>query len=252
MAVWFRTGRSDLGFDHGLIRRDEFARLLPLQDAAAAAQRDIELMMRFTKTQVRMMLEKARADSGKVLGQANDRFNRGYQRGYADGMKKAAADWADGVVRGALSDKQALERRTDRVAYLVTEAVQQVVENEDRQALYQRALRTVVKMVSDVPMLTLRVSEGEQERARRAIEEIAGQLDCKTPIEVVADASVRLGACLFESDQGSIDASLDTQLEAIRRAVERASRRMGTPGANDATAQSQDDAQSSGGPRAVA
>jgi type III secretion protein L len=45
-------------------------------------------------------------------------------------------------------------------------------------------------------------------------------------IEVLGDAALPAGSCLFESDQGTIDAGLQTQLAAIQRAVARAAQQM--------------------------
>jgi spermidine/putrescine-binding protein len=82
-------------------------------------------------------------------------------------------------------------------------------------------------------LLTLRVPEADREDAQRAIAELMAQLPqgaTGTAIEVVVDAQMPEGACRFESDSGVIDAGLDTQLAAIRRAVERAAREMAQAG----------------------
>ncbi len=232
MAVWLRTGRAEFGFEHGLIRRDEFAELLEIQQAAACARQEITDAVAKARTQVEAMQVKAKAECDKLIQDGQARHRKAFEKGFAEGLQNASQEWAATAMRSAWTDHQLMARKTSRVASLVTDAVQRIVESEDRQALYQRALRTVVKMVKDVRMITLRVNESEQEMARDAIAAIAQQLNCPTPIDVVADASMGLGACAFESDQGCIDASLETQLAAIRAAVWRAAERMTTEVAN--------------------
>jgi type III secretion protein L len=233
MVVWLGVGRLEASFEHGVIPREDLAPLGSMVEAAAAAQREIEVMLSMAKVQARQMVTAAAAESEKILQEARQLRDNGFSRGYEHGVRQASEDWAAEAIHHAVSDRTALERKSQRMAQLVTDAVQRIVETEDTQALYRRALRTVIKQVGDVPILTLRVSEGEQDAARRAIDTILAQLNCRTPIDVVGDIGVRVGACMFESDQGSIDASLDVQLDAIRRAVGRAARRAATmDGAN--------------------
>jgi type III secretion protein L len=233
MAVWLGLGRLEAGFEYGVIPREDFAPLCSMLEAATAAEREIGVMLSMAKVQARQMVTAAAAESEKILQQARQLRDNGFGRGYEQGVRQASEDWAAEAINNAVSDRGALERKTERMARLVTDAVQCIVEAEDMQALYQRALRTVIKSVGNVSILTLRVSEGEQEAARRAIDAVVAQLNCRTPIDVVGDVGVRVGACMFESDQGSIDASLSVQLDAIRRAIGRAVKRASTvEGAN--------------------
>jgi Flagellar assembly protein FliH len=80
-------------------------------------------------------------------------------------------------------------------------------------------------IVKAVPLLTLRVSPGDQAAAQRAVEAVTED-GRSSPIEVLADPTLALGSCVFESDQGVIDAGLETQLAAIERAVQRASQQV--------------------------
>jgi type III secretion protein L len=226
MAVWLKLGRLDAGFEHGVIPKEDFAQLCSMAEAARAFEREAAVMVSMAEAQAQQILAQAVAESRKTQDDAERLRAAGFERGYDSGARSAAEKWASSAIGAAQSDRDAMERKTERMAQLVTEAVKLIVESEDSTGLYKRALRTVVKSVGNVSNLTLRVSEGEQECARRAIDEIVTQLNCQTPIDVVADRRISIGGCVFEYDQGSIDASLDVQLEAIRRAVSRAAKRI--------------------------
>src|SRR6185436_15162682 len=117
-------------------------------------------------------------------------------------------------------------RQSERLAAIVSMAVERVIEQEDRAGLFRRSLRTIVKLVKDTPMLTLRVTEADRDIAQGAVDAVKSQLSGALPIEVVTDAAMNEGGCRFESDGGVIDAGLDTQLAALRRAVARAAQQM--------------------------
>jgi type III secretion protein L len=226
MAVWIKLGRLEAGFEHGVILKEEFAQLCSMIEACRAAEREAKVLVAMAEAQAQQIVATAVADSREKIEDAERLRKSGFTRGYDKGVEVASEKWASAAIATAQSDRSALERKTERMAQLVTEAVQLIIESEDSVGLYKRALRTVVKSVSNVSTLTLRVSEGEQECARRAIDEIVTQLNCRTPIDVVADRRINLGACVFEYDHGCIDASLDVQLEAIKRAVSRAAQRI--------------------------
>jgi type III secretion protein L len=239
MAVWLKFGQLETGFEHGVIRQEDFAQLCSMVEAAKAIEHEVASMLAIAKLQAQQIVAAAVADSERTRKQAEHKYKTGFDQGFGDGVKRATEQWTSTAIKVEQSDRQAMERKTDRMAQLVTQAVQLIVESEDSIGLYKRALRTVVKSVGDVSTLTLRVSEGEQACAQRAIDEIVAQLNCQTNIDVVADSRVRVGACLFESDQGSVDASLDVQIEAIRRAVSRAVKRASTAEVANAPTMSQ-------------
>lgn len=226
MAVWLQFGRVTAGFEHGVIRKEDYAQLCSIHEASQTIRHELDSLLSIAALQARQIVADAVNESGKTRAEAQQRYESAYAKGFAQGVKAAAEQWASKAIETAQSDQHAMERKTERMAQLVTQAVQLIVESEDSVGLYKRALRTVVKSVGDVTSLTLRVSDGEQQFARRAIDEIVAQLNCRTSIDVVADSRIRVGACMFESDQGSVDASLDVQLEAIRRAVTRALKRV--------------------------
>jgi hypothetical protein len=122
--------------------------------------------------------------------------------------------------------RRGLARQSERLSALVSMAVERIIENEDRAALFKRSLRTITRLIKDVPMLTLRVPEADRDSAQGAVDAVMSQLSAALPIEIVADAAIPEGGCRFESDRGVIDAGLDTQLAAIRRAVSRAAHQM--------------------------
>ena len=54
---------------------------------------------------------------------------------------------------------------------------------------------------------------------------LAGQAEAGLTVELKVDPGLKPGSCIFESDLGVLDASLQVQLEGLRGAMERAVRR---------------------------
>jgi type III secretion protein L len=222
MVVWFKHGSCTVGVADGLIRSADFAALTSLQQAAQAVQGEREQALADVQAQGQQLLEAARSQAQAWLALAQQELDGGYQAGLAQGSAEAANLWAEQALLNARSHQQALERQRERLGGIVAMAVERLVEQEDKQALFKRALRTIGKLIKDVPMLTLRVNEADHDAAKRALLAMVDQASGVVPIELVSDAGLAGGSCRFESDNGVIDAGLATQLAAIKRAVVRA------------------------------
>jgi type III secretion protein L len=193
-----------------------------LQQAAEAVQGERNQSLAEAQTQAEHVLAQARSQAEALLAQAQQQLDQGYQAGLSQGAEQALATWTEQAVSGAHSNQHALERQRERLGGIVALAVERLVEQEDKQALFKRALRTIGKLIKDVPMLTLRVHNDDHAAAQKALLDMVDQVGGSVPIEVVSDAALAEGSCRFESDNGVIDAGLATQLAAIKRAVVRA------------------------------
>jgi type III secretion protein L len=237
MVVWFKNGSCTVGVEDGLVRAGDFASLTSLLDAAASVEES-----------AKRLLADAAVKAEQLIADAQDRFDTAHQQGVAQGEQEGLRQWSARALRGAAGVQQALEKQNVRLGRIVSLAVERIVAQEDKEALYKRAIQAVNHIVKEVPLLTLRVSPGDHAAAQKAVE--ASAEDGRSlPIEVVADTTLALGSCVFESDQGVIDAGLETQLAAIQRAVQRASQQM--PETADA-AENHDDVEADAEPAADA
>jgi type III secretion protein L len=221
MAFWIRLGPCAVNTEDGLIRAADFAQLVGTAQMAAVVEEQAAKALAQAQEQAQLLLAQARQRADELLRQAAEREAKGYEDGLARGQEEALATWAERALEDARAGQNALQRQRERLGNIVTTAVERIIGEEDRQALYARALRTISKLVGDVPMLTLRVPIEGKEAAVQALNTLTEQISLDVPVEVVGDAQLSEGACMFESDRGVIDAGLQTQLAAIKRAVVR-------------------------------
>jgi len=236
MAVWIAHGSRAVGIDDGLIRAQDFARLAEAAELldAAAAERD-ELLAQ-ARAQADELLAAAREEAASLVAEAQASYEQAYKTGLDRGLHDAATQWAGQALDTAGATRRNLYRQSERLSNLVSMAVERVIDQEDRAALFRRSLRTIVKLVKDVPVLTMRVHESDRDHAQRAVDAVLRQSRSTMSIEVLSDPALQPGGCRFESDDGVVDASLDTQLEALRRAVQRAAKHIAPAPAHDEAA----------------
>jgi type III secretion protein L len=222
MVVWFKYGSCTVGVEDGVVRGADFAALTGLLDAASTLQSERAQLLESVEQEIEQLRSDARQQVEASLAAARKEQSRGYDDGLAEGLRDAAAEWTESALREAASTQRSLMRQTKRLSQIVALALERIVEHEDRVTLFNRALNAIAKLVRDVPMATLHVSPSELSSALSAVTAFAPCATGRLQIEVKGDSALAPGSCLFESDQGVIDAGLKTQLAAIQRAMDRA------------------------------
>jgi len=227
MAVWLSHGSGAVGLPDGVIRARDFARLVEADELLAHAHAERARLLADAREEAQAVLAAAHEEAASLVAEAQASFEAAYRTGLDNGLHDAATQWAGQALAAAGSTQRKLYRQSERLSSIVSMAVERVIEQEDRAGLFRRSLRTIVKLVKDTPLLTMRVHEDDRAHAQRAVDALVVAAAGNAPaIEVLADPALPPGACRFESDQGVIDASLDTQLAALRRAVDRAAGEM--------------------------
>jgi type III secretion protein L len=168
-------------------------------------------------------LEQARGEAAALLEQARADAQEAVRRGYEEGQHRAALEWHDRQAAEAVARAESLRRMHEKLAAIVTTAVERIVQTESREALYQRALQGVKSLTRGVSTLVLRVSAADYAQASAALAALPAQPHGLT-VDVKVDPTLNPGGCVFESDLGILDASLHTQLEGLRAAMDRAVR----------------------------
>jgi type III secretion protein L len=150
------------------------------------------------------------------------------KRGYREGANRALTEWMERLADATDAQNRLQVRMRERLAEIVSSAVENIVYSMDRDTLFVRALATVDRLIDGATYLRILVHPQDHEPASAAF----AQLDEKwresgRPISmsIVADKRLEPGSCVCETDFGSVDASLKTQLRAMRSAVSRALKR---------------------------
>lgn len=232
MVIWLRSDRrsaepdaAHVGAHADIIPRDAFGALMEIDEAYAQLAADREAMLADARLEAEDMLSAAREQAQSVVAEARREYEGAVAQGYRDGERRALADWMERLA-GSYDDERRLQTRMrERLAQIVTVAVEQIVQVQESCSLFDKALGAVDRIVEGATYLRVSVSPSDVGVARNAFERLAErwrELGRPFPLSVVPDKRLPPGSCLCESDFGAVDASLATQLRAMRTAVSRA------------------------------
>jgi type III secretion protein L len=236
MWTWFELGDVKLALADGVVRHAERA---DFEETAVllAALRGYAAKSRASAIEAAAAIEgdaQRRADEYLVRAreEAQALLQSSRSQGLEAGELDAVGKWHERHQALMRTQEQEMERLQAVLARIVTTAVERIVKAEPSDLFFDRALREVGELLRNASAASLRVHPLDQAAAETAVARLPGVAQQAMRIEVVADGGLSRGACLFESDLGVLDASLDVQLQALAAAVAR-SAPPGPPAAAD-------------------
>ncbi|MCM5681451.1 type III secretion system stator protein SctL [Schlegelella sp. S2-27] len=225
MLIWLQTAAGPVGVEEGVVRAEEVQALVSVQELQRRMEQSVEQMLSETRRQAAAEMEAAQAQAREIIDDAREEAQGLRQAAYEEGTRQAVSEWHERHLQAAIGHDRAVREMHARLADVVTSAVERIVLYEDRGALYQRALKSVQSLTRGNGSLRLRVGMDDYAQARDCLGAMDHLQEAGLELDVVADAALAPGSCIFESDLGVLDASLQTQLAGLRAAMERAVRR---------------------------
>jgi flagellar assembly protein FliH len=181
-------------------------------------------------------LARVRGEAAKIIADARDEAARLKKQATEEG-KQTALKAVEASLRGRAEEKlqsvlQAIsqaaaeigrardtwqkqwEEQAIRLAVAIAERIirREIATNPQ---ITLELLRETLQLAAGSPQLTIRLHPQDCETLGAQADSLAKRLAGLATVEVVPDATLTPGGCRIETAQGSIDASLETQLERI-------------------------------------
>ena len=193
------------------------------------------------RAEAKVLIDTAKNEASQLRSQAAE---EGRQQGHAAGLQQAKED---GLRQGleeagqktASRLQQAAERSSAIIAAAEQEAAQMLTEAEpkiielvmaisrkvindevaERPAVVLNLVRSALERVRDQEKINIHVSPDDYELILKARRDLQGVVGAERSLTVSADPVQERGGCLIETSFGTVEAGVDTQLEAIKRTL---------------------------------
>ena len=148
-----------------------------------------------------------------------------FEEGYRLGMEKAQADLEQ--FRNELSNfmnakKDVFEYIAPDILEISVDIAKKIIKREietDPQMIVDTIIDVLKTVSKNEPKITIRVRPQSVQFVKDVIPNLSYQYGIDAKISVVADPSIGDGGCVLETNNGIVDASVDTQLEIIKKAL---------------------------------
>lgn len=165
----------------------------------------------------RNLISRAQEEAGMIKDNAA-------QEGYKAGLEQAKNEIS--LVKNALKDflnakQEVFEYIAPDILEISIDIARKIVKHEIEQNpdLILNSILDVLKTLSkDEPKINIKVNKSQVELVRENITSIASSIGLDTKTNVIADDTMELGSCIIETNNGIVDATINTQLEIIKEA----------------------------------
>ena len=186
------------------------------------AVRDAEGLLTDAHERGRTLVEEA---AGRADGIAEQAKRNGYDAGFAEGRAAADREMNDmlGTMRGILEMAHAerhklIESAEPELVRLALGIAERVLHQQvalDRGVVVEMAKNAIARLI-ERDTVTVRVHPADLERMRDHREELINLSDIRN-LRIIEDQRVDRGGVVVETDAGTIDARIATQLEEARK-----------------------------------
>ncbi|MBI2889374.1 MAG: hypothetical protein HYY13_01165 [Nitrospirae bacterium] len=209
----------------------------PPPSPAEEAEHTAELILREAKKQADKILAQAWKEAESIQAMARE---KGFELGRIDGVKKGEAAGFEKVKGESKPLFETLQAAIGRLAKVETE-----IRDTSEQQLYRLAvkiaqkiikreiaaaspvvenLREAVRRAADVNRLVIRVNPQDLELVQRYRPALMAEVEGIKTINIQADAALKPGGCVVETNFGDIDARIESQLQELEKEIQQATR----------------------------
>jgi flagellar assembly protein FliH len=180
----------------------------------------------------RLMAEEIRSEAELLAKAELEKARRaGYEAGFASGMEEAgrqqrqALDELLGLIASIERHREGLLRLHEEELRTLALAIAKKVIDEKLtmdDAAFMRLFQKAVQNFSGQQWLKLTVSDYEAPFATAHAQMLLSMADGAQRIEIITLEGVPKGTCVVETPEGIVDASVDVQMDCLRKAMESA------------------------------
>lgn len=149
-----------------------------------------------------------------------------FDEGYKVGLEKASNDlniFRDSLGKFMSAKQDVFEYIAPDILELSVDIAKKIIKKEletDPQVLINIIIDVLRSVSKSEPKITIRVRPQEVQFIKDTLPNITYQYGIDSNINIIADPSMQEGDCVFQTNNGIVDASIDTQVEIIKKALE--------------------------------
>ena len=149
-----------------------------------------------------------------------------FEEGYRIGLEKAAADieqFKANFIQFMGAPKEVFEYIAPDILEISIDIAKKIIKKEvesDPQVLIETIMDVLKSVSKNEPKVNIRVRPQSAQFVKDTLPTVTYQYGIDAKINVIADPSIEEGGCIFQTNNGIVDASIDTQIEIIKKALE--------------------------------
>jgi len=149
-----------------------------------------------------------------------------FEEGYRKGLEQSKADidnFRANIVKFMGATKEVFEYIAPDILEISIDIAKKIIKKEvesDPQVLINTITEVLKTISKNEQRIDIRVRPQNAQFIKDTLPTVTYQYGIEAKINIIADPSVEEGGCVFQTANGIVDASVDTQLEIIKKVLE--------------------------------
>lgn len=161
----------------------------------------------------------ARDNAAQIVKEAETIYESEKQKGYQEGLRQAKQEMAQQMTTLALRTEQYYRDMEKQIVQLVMEIVKKVLQGVEPQTLVVAQVKNALNTFKGCKHLTIKANPSVTGILKKRFADIMHTCPGIVSIDVKAVSHLESNALILESETGIVEASVETQLEAIEKAI---------------------------------
>lgn len=211
----------------------------------AEQQKKAEVCLSDAQTQASKILVEAQSKYDEFLNQAKveaeelktaakeEGYRLGYDEGYATALEQVKKEMETAIEEANIKAKRIIEvaecekketilKAEREILAIVTAVAEKIIKEKfaENHTLVVEVIKKALEKVKNQRKINIRVSMDDYEFVLQSKLIFESMLDSDFELSIIPDKLIDNGGCIIESENGTVDARLETQLDAIKKAVQ--------------------------------
>ncbi len=165
------------------------------------------------------IIRTAELEAESIRQQALEAFEKKKQEGFEQGVQEGKMEASMQMIDTVSQTVGYLESMEGAITETVFRALRKILGEIDEHELVVRIVKNALAVMRNQQQVVVRVSPDQVETVRESYNAILDDYSGVSVLDITPDPRLSKGGCILESELGVVDASLETQLEAIKRAL---------------------------------
>lgn len=171
-----------------------------------------------------------RIDDRNLVSRAQEEAETIKQSAFEEGYRKGLEDANEDLETFREEFKHFMNAKKDVFEFIAPDILEisvdiakRIIKKEvesDPQVLMNTIIDVLKTVSKSEPKINIRVRPQAVQFIKDTIPDITYQYGIEAKVNIIADPSIEDGGCVFQTNNGIVDASIDTQLEIIKKALE--------------------------------
>ncbi len=172
-------------------------------------------------SRARQVIAIANDEKNRIIQAAHRAYEAEKNRGYQEGQERAKFEQSANMIAIVSQTVDYFSKVEAQMVDLVLEAIQKIIMDYSDREKITEVVRSSLSLVRNQKFITVKVHPSQSDYILTNVANLKESFPSIEHIDVATDSAIQIDACIIESDVGKVEASMQSQIEALRVTLKR-------------------------------